>query len=299
MPRSARRHSTALTGLMLLLAAPVLSAGTATGEDSSPRADARVSAAGTEGAGDPSVVAPSTGGAATAGGYTAVGLPSAHVHGVARNLADDRVYLATHDGLFRYEASGLVRVGPVIDFMGFTVAGPDRFYASGHPGPGTDLLQPVGLIESVDGGATWAVRSRGGQSDFHTLTAAGDGVLGFDGALRHTADAQTWSVLEPPVDPYAIAASAAGNDVVMTSQSGPFRSSDGGDTWDTIDDAPLLQVVDWAGATWTTRAETEDAPQAVGAHTAQDGSLNVLVVTGDAVMESTDGAATFAPLVVR
>ena len=70
-------------------------------------------------------------------------------------------------------------------------------------------------------------------------------------------------------------------------------------TWDTIDDAPLLQVVDWAGATWTTRAETEDAPQAVGAHTAQDGSLNVLVVTGDAVMESTDGAATFAPLVVR
>ena len=305
MTGSARRHARALTGLLLLVAAPVLTACTATGADSSPGADA--------------MATPSTGGPATAGGHTAVGLPSAHVHGVARNPADDRVYLASHDGLFRYEAGGPVRVGPVIDLMGFTVAGPDRFYASGHPGPGVDLPQPVGLIESLDAGATWTVRSRGGQSDFHTLTVAGDGVLGFDGALRRTDDAQTWSVLEPPVVPYAIAASTDGTDVVMTSRSGPLRSGDGGDTWDTIDDAPLLQVVDWAdadtvvgvtpagavavrddaGDTWTTRPGTGDAPQAVGAHTAQDGSLHVLVVTSDAVMESTDGAVTFAPLVVR
>jgi hypothetical protein len=39
-------------------------------------------------------------------------LPSAHVHGVAVNPADDKLYLATHDGLFRYDATGPTRVGP-------------------------------------------------------------------------------------------------------------------------------------------------------------------------------------------
>lgn len=85
-------------------------------------------------------------------GGTEGALPSAHVHAVAVNPADDRVYLATRDGLFRYDPDGPTRVGPMIDLMGFSVAGPDRFYASGHPGPGTDLPEPVGLIESLDGG---------------------------------------------------------------------------------------------------------------------------------------------------
>ena len=100
------------------------------------------------------------------------GLPSPHVHGVAVNPADDRVYLATHDGLFRYDPTGPQRIGPVIDLMGFTVAGPDHFYASGHPGQGTDLPDPVGLLESTDAGHTWTALSRQGQSDFHALTAS-------------------------------------------------------------------------------------------------------------------------------
>lgn len=55
--------------------------------------------------------------------------------------------------------------------MGFSVAGPDHFYASGHPGQGIDLPNPVGLIESRDGGMTWAPLSRQGDSDFYALTA--------------------------------------------------------------------------------------------------------------------------------
>ena len=80
----------------------------------------------------------------------ASGLPSPHVHGVAINPGDDLVYLATHDGLFRYDDTGPTRIGPVIDLMGFTVAGPNHFYASGHPGEGSDLPNPVGLITSTD-----------------------------------------------------------------------------------------------------------------------------------------------------
>lgn len=46
---------------------------------------------------------------------------------------------ATHQGLSRYVDSGPQLVGPVIDLMGSTVAGPDHFSAFGHPGAGTDL----------------------------------------------------------------------------------------------------------------------------------------------------------------
>ena len=41
-------------------------------------------------------------------------LPGEHVHGVARNPGDGKVYLATHQGLFRYDKTGPVRVGPVV-----------------------------------------------------------------------------------------------------------------------------------------------------------------------------------------
>ncbi len=48
----------------------------------------------------------------------------------------------------------------MIDLMGFTVAGPGRYLASGHPGLHVDLPQPVGLIETTDGGVTWTPVSR-------------------------------------------------------------------------------------------------------------------------------------------
>ena len=125
-----------------------------------------------------------------------VGLPSPHVHGVAVNPGDDRVYLATHHGLFRYDDTGPSRVGPVIDLMGFTIAGPDRFYASGHPGEGTDLPNPVGLLESRDAGLTWSQLSRQGQSDFHALAATSSGVVGSDGTLRASPDGRQWRDLQ-------------------------------------------------------------------------------------------------------
>ena len=75
-----------------------------------------------------------------------------HVHGIARDLQTGDLLLATHQGLFREVNSELVRVGPVIDLMGFTLNPEGTFYASGHPGVGVDLPQPVGLISSTDSG---------------------------------------------------------------------------------------------------------------------------------------------------
>ncbi len=236
------------------------------------------------------------------------------MHGVARNAGDGRVYLATHDGLFRHESSGYRRVGPVLDLMGFTVAGADHFYASGHPGPGVDLPNPVGLIESRDGGRSWKALSRQGESDFHALTASGTGVVGYDGQLVATRDGRSWRPLSAPVAPYSLAASPDGAVVVATSQSGLVRSEDAGRTWRAVAGAPLLMLVDWVdattvtgvtpdgtaaisddgGRTWVARGNAGGPPQALGAARGADKAIELLVVTDGALVHSADSGGTFS-----
>lgn len=207
-----------------------------------------------------------------------------HVHGLATDPGTDTLLVATHEGLYELTSTGkLDKVGPVIDLMGFAVAGPDHYFASGHPGPGVDMPQPVGLIESTDGGRTWTPLSRQGQSDFHALTVSQAGVVGYDGSLVTTADQQTWETLPIPAAPASIAASDHGQQLLATTEQGLLRSADAGQSWDPVPDAPLLQVVDWStglatvgispagdvwtsddgGLTWRAGAELGAAPQAV------------------------------------
>lgn len=120
--------------------------------------------------------------------------------------------LATHQGLFRLQDGELTQVGPVVDFMGFTLTPEGRYLASGHPAPNTDLPEPLGLAESTDRGQSWTVLSRGGQSDFHALAAGPNGVLGFDGQLRASTDGLTWQSLEIPVAPASLAISPPNRD---------------------------------------------------------------------------------------
>lgn len=241
------------------------------------------------------------------------GLPSRHVHGVAVNPADGLVYLATHDGLFRYATSGPEPVGPAVDLMGFAVVGPDHFYASGHPAPGVDLPEPLGLAESRDGGRTWTPMSRGGKSDFHALAASTAGVLGFDGfALRASGDGLTWTDVETPDVPFGMAASPTGSTLLITSASGVYRSQDGGSSWAQAT-APLLQFVAFAdesvavgvtpngevarsedgGVTWTRTAQLEEPAMAIAAARRADGSLYVAIVTAAGLLTSDDGGVRF------
>lgn len=243
-------------------------------------------------------------------------LPSDHVHGVGFEPGGGELFLATHDGLFRYDASGPVRVGPVIDLMGFTV-GPDRFYSSGHPGPDAGLPNPVGLIESTDGGETWEPLSRQGESDFHALTASGQGLLASDGVeALGSPDGRTWSRLEVPVDAFSVAAAPSGRTVLVTSPVGPARSADGGASWVVEESSPILQLVAFAddtravgvapdgtvhtsadaGATWQEAGAVDGAPQALAARTTTGELSEIVVVTRDALMRSTDGGRSFAEL---
>jgi hypothetical protein len=244
------------------------------------------------------------------------GLPGEHVHGVARDPGDGSVYLATHQGLFRYTRGTSVRVGPNVDFMGFSIAGPGRFYGSGHPGDGVDLPAPVGLMETTDAGKTWAVLSRGGESDFHALTSSSKGVLGFDGALRSSTDGRTWTQPAIAAEPTALAAAPDGSRILATTATGVLLSSDQGATWAPLPAAPQLLLAAWAdkttatgltttghlavssdaGSTWTTGTARVDSAQAMSASRATSGTLEVLIVTDSEIQRSVDSGATISPL---
>jgi hypothetical protein len=235
-------------------------------------------------------------------------LPSAHVHAIARDPGSGNVVVAAHDGLYVYDGATPKRVGPVIDLMGFTVAGPGHYYASGHPGTATDLPQPVGLIESRDGGKTWTVMSRGGVSDFHALTTAGSTVVGFDGGLRSSADGRTWREGNVDAQPRTLAGSRNGATVLATTSEGLTLSTDAGVSWRWTEQAPRLLMVAFgdgdtvagltpdgqvhtstnAGQTW--RATELLAPDAQALYASGEGDqLEILVANRRTVLTSING----------
>ncbi|MFE1169797.1 F510_1955 family glycosylhydrolase [Nocardiopsis sp. NPDC058789] len=251
----------------------------------------------------------------------AVGVPlpaeAQHVHGAGVDPESGKVLVATHAGLYTLpapdrptrEATVPTHVGPAIDLMGFAVQGPGHYLASGHPEGDTDMPDPVGLIETRDGGGSWEALSLSGESDFHALASAGDLVVGFDGALRATEDGVAWTDLDPDVQAAALAVSDDGRTVVATTRQGPVRSTDGGAGFAAIPDAPPLALVDWvpgsatvfgvavdggvyrsddAGENWERTGELSGSPEAL--HADED---QVIVVADLHVARSTDEGATF------
>lgn len=239
-----------------------------------------------------------------------------HVHAITRDESTGVILLATHEGLFRLQDRELTQVGPVVDLMGFTVTPEGRYLASGHPGPGTDLPEPVGLIESTDQGATWEVLSRGGESDFHALAAGPNGVLGFDGELRASADGRTWDARDIPSAPASLAIAPGTGTVLATTEDGVLRSDDDGATWDVLDTPQLMSLVAWAddrtivgagidghlltsrdaGRTWTSSAQPVGEITALGAGTTTDGETEVMLVAGTSVLRTIDGGNATEPL---
>ncbi|MCZ7563086.1 MAG: glycosyl hydrolase [Burkholderiales bacterium] len=92
-----------------------------------------------------------------------------HVHGLAFTADGKQLFIPSHHGLAIYsEGKWSVAPGPRHDYMGFA-ASEDRFYSSGHPAPGSGLVDPFGLMRSRDGGRTWDKLGLQGESDFHVL----------------------------------------------------------------------------------------------------------------------------------
>lgn len=124
--------------------------------------------------------------------------PLDHVH--AAVYIDGRLLIGSHTGVVVIDpVSGAVskRGASQDDFMGLAGSA-ELLVASGHPGVGSMLPDPVGLIRSTDGAQTWETVSLTGEIDFHALAIDGDQVAGSAtaGELLYSADGgATWSTI--------------------------------------------------------------------------------------------------------
>jgi hypothetical protein len=92
-----------------------------------------------------------------------------HVHGLAYSADGKRLMIPSHHGLAVYQNGKWTKApGPQHDYMGFSATA-KNLYSSGHPAPGSGLVNPFGLIRSKDGGKTWEKLGLEGETDFHLL----------------------------------------------------------------------------------------------------------------------------------
>ncbi|MBI3146336.1 MAG: glycosyl hydrolase [Pseudogulbenkiania sp.] len=97
-----------------------------------------------------------------------------HVHGLAYSPDGKQLTLPSHQGLAIYNGGHWSRAfGPAHDYMGFSVTR-RAIYSSGHPAPGSKLVNPFGLLKSSDGGRSWQKLGLEGESDFHVLATSYD-----------------------------------------------------------------------------------------------------------------------------
>jgi hypothetical protein len=92
-----------------------------------------------------------------------------HIHGLSFSSDGKQLIVPAHSGLLVFENDRWVIPDlPPHDYMGY--AGVDNgFFSSGHPNLGTDLVNPLGLVKSTDGGKTITTLAFEGESDFHVM----------------------------------------------------------------------------------------------------------------------------------
>ncbi|MBY7123917.1 F510_1955 family glycosylhydrolase [Bacillus sp. FSL M8-0063] len=92
-----------------------------------------------------------------------------HIHGIGYAGNMPGVSIATHSGIKVYQNGKWLETKTELhDYMGFQ-ATKNGFFASGHPEPGANLKNPLGLMKSSDGGNTLEKLAFYGESDFHNL----------------------------------------------------------------------------------------------------------------------------------
>lgn len=184
----------------------------------------------------------------TSAAMRAIPPEAGHVHGLAR-ASSGTLLVGTHAGLYASGADGVLsRVGGDDDYMGLAALPSGSLLSSGHPGPGSDEPNPLGLRLSDDGGATWTRIDAVPRDDYHVIAVGGGRVyaVGADGVVRAgTAPESLRAVGKAPADLIGIAVNPQKASSLVASTSGGLRrSNDGGRTWVPAGDP--VGLVSWA-----------------------------------------------------
>lgn len=169
-----------------------------------------------------------------------------HIHGLGFSADGGTLYVPAHDGLLVF-TNGQWQVPnlPVNDYMGYTATN-NGFYSSGHPGSGSNLPNPLGLVKSDDGGQTLDVLAFEGESDFHllgvgyenhaiyVLNSSPNSQLGL-GLFYSLDEGQTWEQssgqgIEGNIFQIAVHPTDAGT-VAIATETGLYLSNDYGNTF--------------------------------------------------------------------
>ena len=171
-----------------------------------------------------------------------------HIHNIV--VVDDQVYAGSHEGLYAQSHDNQwSRVSGEFDVMALAeVSG--TLLASGHPGDGFDLPEPIGLVSSLDGGQTWSPTSLTGDVDFHLLEASGETIIGVAanyGVLVKSSDAGvTWTTLDVPALTDLAIDPENQNSVWLATDQGLQRSNDGGSTFTLHTTSVSAVLLDWS-----------------------------------------------------
>lgn len=232
-----------------------------------------------------------------------------HIHGV--RAVGNQIILGTHEGLYQYlDEKTVKRISPErFDVMGLAVS-TKGFYASGHPGPGSKLPEPVGLLLTTDRGATWKKVSLTGEVDFHTLEIAGEDIYGADsgsGQLMYSGNGGKSWVKRGPNTFMDIAPHPTLKASVLGVREGKlYRSIDAFKTSKLVKTNFTVESIDWikgrliassgkvlyrstdSGSSWK---KITTLPSQIG--TITQSSQLIAVVMGSAIYSSSDGGKSF------
>ncbi len=195
------------------------------------------------------------------GGHAGDEVQIPHLHGLGFSADGRQLFVPAHSGL-RVYADGRWQNPdlPVNDYMGYAPTN-DGFYSSGHPGPGSNLVNPLGLVKSSDGGKTLTTLDFAGESDFHlmavgyqnhaiyVLNPTPNSKLGA-GLYYSVDDGKTWQqsalkgVNTQPTQ-IAVHPTEAGT-VALATDEGVLLSFDHGNTFEQIGGGAPVTAVAWS-----------------------------------------------------
>lgn len=181
-----------------------------------------------------------------------------HIHGLGITNDGAAVYVPAHDGLKVFKDGMWSNAeGEKHDYMGFSMVD-DGFYSSGHPGEGSSLKNPFGVMKTTDMGKSLEMLDLYGEIDFHGMAVGyhshaiyvinpqANSRMDDTGLYYSTDDTKTWTKskmngISGQVSSLAVHPTNEAI-VALGTNEGIFVSKDFGQSFEQISDSPTTAV---------------------------------------------------------